>query len=47
MKESLKECIKCDPTLDQFWLYHFKVAWRERDGTTHQAFLYEFDEFFF
>ena len=47
MKESLKECIKCDPTLDQFWLYHFKVAWRDRDGTTYQAFLYEFDEIFF
>ena len=47
LKESLKECIKCDPTLDQFWLYHFKVAWWDRDGTTNQAFLYEFDEFFF
>ena len=47
MKESLKECIKCNPTLNQFWLHHFKVAWTDRDGTTHQAFLSEFDEFFF
>ena len=43
-KESLKECIKCKTTLNQFLLYHFKVAWRDKDGTTHQAFLYEFDE---
>ena len=47
MKESLKECIKCDPMLDQFWLYHFKVVWKDRDGTTHQALLYEFDEILF
>ena len=47
MKESLKECIKCDPTLNQFWLYHFKLAWSEGDRRTHQAFLFEFDELFF
>ena len=47
MKEHLKECIKPNPTLDQFWLYHFKVARRGRDGTAHQTFLYEFDEFLF
>ena len=47
MKEHLKECIKCDPVIDHFWLYHFKVAWKDRDGTKHKTFLYEFDEFFF
>ena len=47
MKEHLKECIKCDPTIDHFQLYHFKVAWKDRDGTKHGAFLYEFDEFLF
>ena len=47
MKEHLKECTKCNPMLDQFLLYHFKVAWRNRDGATHQAFLYEFGEIFF
>ena len=47
IKEHLKECIECDPTIDHFWLYHFKVAWKDRDGTKHKTFLYEFDEFFF
>ena len=47
MKEHLKKCIKCDPRIDQFWLYHFKVAWKKRDGTKYKAFLYESDEFFF
>ena len=32
---------------NHFWLYHFKVAWKDKDGTKHEAFLYEFDEFFF
>ena len=29
MKERLKEYTKYDPTLDQFWLYHFKVPWKK------------------
>ena len=47
MKEHLKECIKCDPMIDHFWLYHFKVAWKDRDGTKYEACPYEFDELFF
>ena len=47
MKEHLKECVKCDTAIDHFWLYHFKVAWKDRDGTKHKTFLHEFDEFFF
>ena len=43
IKEHLKECIKCHPTIDHFWLYHFKVAWKDRDSTKHEAFFYEFD----
>ena len=31
MKEHLKECIKCDTAIDHFWLYHFKVAWKDRE----------------
>ena len=44
MKEHLKECVKCHTAIDHFWLYHFKVTWKD---IKHKTFLYEFDEFFF
>ena len=30
MKGHLKECIKCNPTIDHFWLYHFKQHGRTK-----------------
>ena len=27
IKKDLKRCIQFDPSIDNFWLYHFKTNW--------------------
>ena len=41
MKEDLKKCIQFDPSINNIWLYHFKINQVDYEGEKQQCYLKE------